>query len=169
MKKILLSALSLFISTIVISQSCLPEGIEFTTQEQIDNFQTDYPGCIEIEGDVTIIGYEISNFKIGGEFNYRINDDNVENHNKWGYSFYSMYNFAKKWEIFVRYDILTSSRLGGEDYGWNYAKDGSALIAGIQYRPIRYVNIALNYRDWYPYPQNLPNEAYIFLSLEFKL
>lgn len=115
------------------------------------------------------VGYKISNLKIGGEFNYRLNDENIENHNKWGYSFYSMYNFAKKWEIFVRYDILTSSRLGGEDYGWNYARDGSALITGIQYRPIRYVNIALNYRDWYPYPQNLPNEAYIFLSLEFKL
>lgn len=34
--------------------SCLPEGITFATQEQIDNFQTNYPGCNEIEGDVTI-------------------------------------------------------------------------------------------------------------------
>jgi hypothetical protein len=33
---------------------CLPEGIGFTTQEQIDNFQTNYPGCTEIEGDVYI-------------------------------------------------------------------------------------------------------------------
>ena len=31
-------------------QGCLPEGIAFTTQEQIDNFQTDYPGCTEIFG-----------------------------------------------------------------------------------------------------------------------
>ena len=34
--------------------SCLPEGITFNTQEQIDNFQTNYPGCAEIEGDVII-------------------------------------------------------------------------------------------------------------------
>ena len=33
---------------------CLPEGITFTTQEQIDNFQNNYPGCTEIEGDVYI-------------------------------------------------------------------------------------------------------------------
>jgi hypothetical protein len=33
---------------------CLPEGITFTTQEEIDNFQTNYPNCNEIEGDVTI-------------------------------------------------------------------------------------------------------------------
>ncbi len=36
--------------------SCLPEGITFTTQEEIDNFQINYPNCTEIEGDVTI-GY----------------------------------------------------------------------------------------------------------------
>jgi hypothetical protein len=41
--------------------SCLPEGITFTSQAQIDSFQVDYPGCAEIEGSVEIIGYEISN------------------------------------------------------------------------------------------------------------
>lgn len=44
------------------SQSCLPEGITFTTQEEIDDFQSNYPGCTEIEGFVTISGYdEITN------------------------------------------------------------------------------------------------------------
>jgi len=43
--------------------SCLPNGITFTTQEQIDNFQTNYPGCTEIEGDVTINGEDISNLE----------------------------------------------------------------------------------------------------------
>ncbi|MBC8486942.1 MAG: T9SS type A sorting domain-containing protein [Bacteroidetes bacterium] len=38
----------------VSSQSCLPEGISFDTQEQIDNFQNNYPGCTEIEGSVSI-------------------------------------------------------------------------------------------------------------------
>ncbi len=41
--------------------SCLPEGIIFTTQEQIDNFQTDYPGCTEIEGNVIIEESDIIN------------------------------------------------------------------------------------------------------------
>lgn len=43
------------------SQSCLPEGIEFTTQSQIDSFQIIYPGCTEIEGSVEIIETEITN------------------------------------------------------------------------------------------------------------
>ena len=41
--------------------SCLPEGITFSTQAQIDNFQANYPNCTQIEGDVTICGNDISN------------------------------------------------------------------------------------------------------------
>ncbi len=36
------------------SQGCLPEGIVFVSQEQINNFPTNYPGCSIIEGDVTM-------------------------------------------------------------------------------------------------------------------
>jgi hypothetical protein len=35
---------------------CLPEGIAFTTQEQIDYFQANYPGCTHIGGEVKING-----------------------------------------------------------------------------------------------------------------
>jgi S-formylglutathione hydrolase FrmB len=41
--------------------SCLPEGITFTTQEEIDNFQINHPNCDEIEGNVTIWGEDITN------------------------------------------------------------------------------------------------------------
>ena len=33
---------------------CLPQGIIFTIQAQIDSFQVNYPGCTEIEGYVEI-------------------------------------------------------------------------------------------------------------------
>ena len=36
------------------SQSCLPNGININTQEEIDNFSTNYPGCTEIGGSVLI-------------------------------------------------------------------------------------------------------------------
>ena len=45
----------------VFSQGCLPEGITFTTQQQINDFQTNYPGCTEIEGDVEILNDNINN------------------------------------------------------------------------------------------------------------
>jgi len=64
------------------AQSCLEEGITFTTQEQIDNFQTNYPGCFEIEGNVIINGEEsITNLSglnvltsIGGNLDIYDND-----------------------------------------------------------------------------------------------
>jgi len=34
------------------AQSCLPDGITFTSQSQIDSFPINYPNCTEIEGDV---------------------------------------------------------------------------------------------------------------------
>ncbi len=36
------------------AQGCLPNGIGFTTQAQIDNFSQQYPNCTEIEGYVII-------------------------------------------------------------------------------------------------------------------
>lgn len=36
------------------TQSCLPDGITFTTQGQIDSFPINYPGCKVIEGDVLV-------------------------------------------------------------------------------------------------------------------
>jgi len=40
------------------AQPCLPNGITFTTQGQIDSFPINYPGCTEIGGDVVIGGGE---------------------------------------------------------------------------------------------------------------
>lgn len=76
MKKLLLtSALIACCLTSLLAQPCLPEGIEITTQVQIDSFQINYPGCSEIEGDVEINGDDFTNLyglsvinSIGGEF-----------------------------------------------------------------------------------------------------
>lgn len=46
---------------VVMSQNCLPDGIDFTTQIQIDSFPTNYPNCTRIIGDVDIHGDDISN------------------------------------------------------------------------------------------------------------
>jgi len=62
MKKLTLTLLILFFFQLTVSaQPCLPEGITFTFQMQIDNFQINYPNCTEIEGDVIISGLGITN------------------------------------------------------------------------------------------------------------
>ena len=62
MKKLSIIILILIFCQITASsQSCLPDTTWFSTQIQIDNFQTNYPGCTEIEGDLLIRGNDITN------------------------------------------------------------------------------------------------------------
>jgi len=62
MKKLsCLVIISLFLQINAQSQYCLPNGITFTTQSQIDSFQINYPNCTEIQGDVLISGDSITN------------------------------------------------------------------------------------------------------------
>ncbi len=82
MKKITLKILVvIFFQITASSQSCLPEGIIFYNQAQIDNFQSNNPGCTEIEGYVLIMGDDITNLlelsvltSIGGELWISEND-----------------------------------------------------------------------------------------------
>lgn len=81
MKKVFTLLISLFFFLPGFSQSCLPDGITFSTQAQIDSFQVNYPNCTEIEGDVNIQGSSIRNLyglsvltSIGGSLSIRYND-----------------------------------------------------------------------------------------------
>jgi len=62
MKKILFLLLSILSGMVIYAQSnrpcvpCLPQGITFTTQSQIDSFQINYPNCTQIGGTVEING-----------------------------------------------------------------------------------------------------------------
>ena len=56
MKNYIILVIALLLSISAITQSCLPDGIIFSTQSQVDSFQVNYPGCIAIEGNVTING-----------------------------------------------------------------------------------------------------------------
>jgi hypothetical protein len=62
MKKIILTVIAAAMSyCIVYPQPCLPEGITFTTQAQINNFQNNYPNCTQILGHVNISMTNITN------------------------------------------------------------------------------------------------------------
>ena len=58
MKKHLLPIIVLIIFPVLTGlfsqSSCLPDGIIFTSQAQIDSFPINYPGCTEIEGQLVI-------------------------------------------------------------------------------------------------------------------
>ena len=91
MKKSLHIVLLLFaISSFSIAQSCLPNGITFTSQQQIDDFPSNYPGCTDIEGDVTIeeandgdiinLDSLIQIFSVGGSLEIKSNSELISLH-----------------------------------------------------------------------------------------
>jgi hypothetical protein len=105
---------------------------------------------------------------IGIESHWKINERYEEDHSRWGYSVYASWDFWKDLEIFGRYDWIGSNVLPGDDIPWNLIQDGSSLILGLQYEPVKYVCMSLNYRDWYPYAENLQNLASIYFNVEFR-
>ena len=61
MKNLIILSFALLALSSANGQGCLPEGITLETQAEIDSFQINYPGCTEIEGDMTINGSDITN------------------------------------------------------------------------------------------------------------
>jgi hypothetical protein len=61
MKNVIVCLVALVWITDAWAQGCLPDGIEIYSQQDIDNFQINYPGCTEIEGYVLIVGNNITN------------------------------------------------------------------------------------------------------------
>lgn len=56
-----IAVFTIFACVAMQAQSCLPNGITFNTQEQIDGFPFHYPGCKAIEGGVYLYGPGIVN------------------------------------------------------------------------------------------------------------
>ncbi len=121
----------------------------------------------------TLLLFTSYNFKnkwnIAGEFIFRKNNGWNKNKNIFGMSIYGKYNIAKKYQLFARYDKIESNILEGESSPWHLSKDGTALVAGLQFNPIKNIKIALNYHDWYPRAANTENRSFIFLNLEVKM
>lgn len=136
----------------------------------IGRIYADYTEQDEIQSTIAaFIGYKFEKIaRIGVEYNYQQNNKYLLDHDLYGLSVYGAFSFLEKWELFGRYDKLWSNTIEGDSYDWNINKDGSALIAGLQFQAHKNVKIAANYQDWYPYVQNIENESFFFLNLEYK-
>ena len=121
---------------------------------------------------ISFIGYKYKDkFRIAAEYNYQKQHENMKAEDLFGYSFYATYVFSGKIELFGRVDIINSNKLEDEVENWNYKKDGTGFLFGLQYKPIKEVKLALNYRNW---QFEKPNEdepiipkSFVYVSLEF--
>lgn len=71
MKKVIISVLfTFFFVNFSHSQGCLPDGILFQNQSQIDNFKSDYPVCDTIIGSIGIMGEDVYNLDSLSQIKY---------------------------------------------------------------------------------------------------
>jgi len=110
-------------------------------------------------------------FKIGGEYGLLQNGENYRDPAKGkdlkGMSFYSTYTINKRWNVFGRWDNLSSNTLPGEMMDWNISKDNSTYIAGVEFKPIKGVNTSINYRYTdYEDIERIEN-SFVYFNLEY--
>ena len=117
----------------------------------------------------TFAAYSQEKITAGAEYNFKGNRDFEQDHNQTGLSFYLSYDINERFQLFGRYDHLSSNKPSGYTQPWNLLEDGSAIIAGVEFQPIEQVKLALNYQDWVPFAANMGNLSYIFINLEVDL
>lgn len=117
---------------------------------------------------VGFLGYKGEKITIGGEVTYKSNLEPIKGHNGWGFSSTGSLGLTEKTEIFVRYDYSASASAASDDLPWNYLKDGSFAIAGIQYSPAENVKFAIDYQGIYPYAAERESSKAIYLNALFK-
>ena len=117
---------------------------------------------------VSFLAYRANDFTLGFEYNYKYNKDFRLHQDQTGISGYGFYQLNEKFELFGRYDFLSSNILQEEETPWNLINDGSSITSGIQYQVVDGIKAALNYRDWVPTAANLDNRSYIYLNFEIR-
>jgi hypothetical protein len=128
---------------------------------------------VTVSALATFVGYKFSDkFRLAAEYNKLVNGEKyskvAEDKDLEGLSIYSTYTFNKKWEVFGRYDNLSSNKLEGETEKWNLAKNGNAITTGVQYAPTKGVRMAFNYRNFAHKDSSKEDQSQIFVNFEFK-
>ena len=106
-------------------------------------------------------GYANKYFSIGAEynrvFNYKCGSDTDAN----GYSVYTAVNIMKGVHLYGRFDFFESA--GKSDL----PNEGHAIIAGLEYSPIKQVRLSPNFQSWKG--KSGKRENYILFNIECKL
>lgn len=105
---------------------------------------------------------------LGVEYNYMQNNSFIEDQNLNGYSAYITYILNDKYQLFGRYDNLKSNKLVDDLVEWNQAKDGEAIIAGLQYILEKNIKMSTNLQYWSSDESGSENKIFMYINLEYK-
>ena len=145
-------------------------GVSFTpSKEWIIRLYADRMEDKEAQTTIsTMVGYNGTKIRVGGEYNYQLNHSMKADQDYSGFSTFITYKASSKFSIYARYDNLVSDKIGAATTGWNDAKDGQLVIAGLQYAPVKGVKISPNVQAWSPAADGAKSVTTVFLHCELK-
>ncbi|HSN50027.1 MAG TPA: hypothetical protein VLR52_02265, partial [Bacteroidales bacterium] len=117
---------------------------------------------------IAFSGFRNDHFSFGAEASYKTNLDLVNGHDVWGASATGSFFLGEKSEIFMRYDYAASLLLEPAVLQWDYATDGTYIIAGFQHIFSDNLKAALNYRRANPYEPGGKILNSVYLNAMFK-
>jgi len=128
-------------------------------------------------GDNEIVQSNLTNFvcftspkfKVGAEYVISNNFKFKEDQKLTGISVFASYQLTKKFEVFGRYDDLSSNTLAGKANAWNYDVDNQSMIFGLQLSPVDNISFSLNGRYQIPENSALDKKTSIFFNVDFKI
>ena len=107
-------------------------------------------------------GYNIMNkAKIGVEYDTQMKQKGAKDHDVSGLSIFGMYSIVKSFEVFARFDMMSSKK------DWNVKQDGRIVIGGVQYKPVSKIKLALDYQHSMLKPSGSIGSDRIYLNGEF--
>ena len=115
----------------------------------------------------SFIGYKNDIVSLGAEHNVQLNHGNVTDRNLKGFSFYASVNVTEKIELFARFDNLDSNQLEGETENWNLGKDGNLVISGIEYSPIKSIQVAIDYQGYLYTDSDKDSKNLVYLNFQY--
>jgi hypothetical protein len=92
------------------------------------------------------VGYKSDKGTLAAEYNTQNGNKNTTDHNLSGLSVYGTLPFAGQFTAIARFDDLMSSKVGTATIGWNTATDGQVYMAGVEYAPVKGIQITPNVR-----------------------
>ncbi len=92
------------------------------------------------------VGYKSEKGSLGAEYN-RQSGHASKKYNDWsGISIYGTLPVLEKLSVFARFDDLMSKKIGIATQGWNTTTDGQVYIAGVEFVPVKGIQISPNIR-----------------------
>jgi len=95
---------------------------------------------------VAFVGYKSEIGALGAEYDLQNGNKNTSGHNWSGLSVYGTLPFAKQFTAIARFDDLMSSKVGTATTRWDTASDGQVYMAGIEFAPVKGIQITPNFR-----------------------